>query len=120
MAGTRADARNRRRVRGRKNLRGTAERPRLAIYRSNKYIYAQVIDDAVGRTLAAASSREKDLAAPEEGGGKTGIAHSVGLALADRAKAAGVEAVVFDRRFYKYHGRVKALAEGARKGGLKF
>ena len=96
-------------------------RARIAVFRSNRYIYAQVIDDSRGHTVASASSRENGLGEPAEGlSGKTGLAHSVGVALAERAKAAGVEKVVFDRRYYKYHGRIKALAEGARKGGLKF
>ena len=102
-------------------------RPRLSVFRSNKYIYAQVIDDSKGATLAAASSREKDLGATSNDGegdaknsGKVGVAFGVGQALAQRAKDAGVDKVVFDRRYYKYHGRVKALAEGARKGGLEF
>jgi large subunit ribosomal protein L18 len=98
-----------------------SDRPRLCVFRSNKFIYAQVVDDKVGRTLAAASSREKELAAPAEGGkGKVGVATKVGLALAERAKKAGVAEVVFDRRHYRFHGRVKAVADGARKGGLSF
>lgn len=106
--------------RRRKLLRRT-DRPRLAVFRSNKYIYAQVIDDAQGKTLASASSRDGGLASPEEGmSGKVGAAFSVGQELARRAKEAGIEKVVFDRRYYKYHGRVKALADGARKGGLDF
>jgi len=96
-------------------------RPRLAVFRSHRYIYAQVIDDVAGRTLAAASSREQGLGEPApETKGKVGIAWRVGEALAERAKTAGVEKVVFDRRHYKFHGRVKALADGARKGGLDF
>jgi large subunit ribosomal protein L18 len=98
-----------------------SDRPRLCVFRSNKFIYAQVIDDRAGHTLAAASSREGDLNQPAEGGkGKVGVATKVGLALAERAKKAGVEKVVFDRRHYRYHGRIKALADGARKGGLSF
>jgi large subunit ribosomal protein L18 len=96
---------------------GTPTRPRLAVYRSLKHIYAQVIDDLAGRTLAAASSGEA------KGGGKTGNAGSaaeVGALLAQRAKEAGVTAVAFDRGGFRYHGRVKALADAARKGGLNF
>ena len=107
-------ARVRRRIRAKVN--GTAARPRLSVFRSNKYIYAQVIDDAAGHTLAQASSREGDL------GGAPGVETSkaVGQRLAERAKAAGIDAVVFDRGGYRYHGNVRALAEGAREGGLQF
>lgn len=117
MKGSRKDARHRRHARGRKNLRGTAERPRLAIYRSNKYIYAQVIDDLDGRTLAAASSQEADIR-----GDRLNVetAAKVGTLVADRAKDAGVTSVVFDRSGYKYHGRLKALADAAREAGLEF
>ncbi len=107
-------ARIRRRIRGK--VQGTAERPRLSVFRSNKYIYAQVIDDAQGHTLAAASSREGDL----DGASPVERSKAVGQRLAERAKAAGVEAVVFDRGGYRYHGNVRALAEGARDGGLQF
>ncbi|HTI29529.1 MAG TPA: 50S ribosomal protein L18, partial [Methylomirabilota bacterium] len=96
-------------------IEGSPARPRLSIFRSAKYIYAQVIDDSSGRTLAAASSREAALAA---GPGKVESARSVGRALAQRAKAAGVSAVVLDRGGYRYHGRVRSLTEGAREGGL--
>ncbi len=113
---------NERRLRIRKRIRkiatGTAERPRLSVYRSNKEIYAQIIDDSNGKTLASASSRDQDLKA--ETGTKTSIALSVGKALAARALKAGVEAISFDRGGYLYHGRVKSLADGAREGGLKF
>jgi len=95
-------------------------RPRLSVFRSSKHIYAQVIDDAAGRTLASASSLDKDLRASVEKGATQEAAAQVGRALAERAKAAGVESVVFDRGGYLYHGRVKALAEGAREGGLDF
>jgi large subunit ribosomal protein L18 len=117
MRGTRADARRRRHNRVRKNVRGSALRPRLAVFRSNRYIYAQVIDDDSGRTLAAASSQEKALR------GETltvATAAEVGKLVAARAEAAGVETVVFDRGGFPYHGRVKALADAAREGGLKF
>ena len=107
--------RRKRHERIRLRLAGSTERPRLSIFRSAKFIYAQVIDDSSGRTLAAASSREATLAA---GSGKVEAARSVGRALAQRAKAAGVSAVVLDRGGYRYHGRVRSLAEGAREGGL--
>jgi len=111
-------ARVRRHERVRKTVAGTPERPRLAVYRSLTHIYAQVIDDEQGRTLAAASDVEKDLRAVK--GNKSERAKAVGAALAEKAKAAGVSAVVFDRGGNKYHGRVKALADAAREGGLKF
>jgi len=107
--------RRKRHERIRLHLEGTPERPRLSVFRSAKYIYAQVIDDASGRTLAAASSRESDLGASP---GKVDEARAVGKALAERARAAGVKAVVLDRGGYQYHGRVRSLAEGAREGGL--
>jgi large subunit ribosomal protein L18 len=117
MGVPRNTARIRRHARGRKNLRGTAERPRLAIYRSNKYIYAQVVDDFDGRTLAAASSQEPDLRSERL---NVETAAKVGALVADRAKDAGVTTVVFDRSGYKYHGRLKALADAAREAGLEF
>lgn len=100
----------------RQHLAGTAERPRLNVFRSGRYTYAQVVDDELGRTLAAASSREL---APDAFA-KTGAAGEVGKLIAQRAKAKGVKKVVFDRGGYQYHGRVKALAEGAREEGLEF
>ena len=106
--------RRKRHERLRLRISGSAERPRLSVFRSAKYIYAQVIDDTTGRTLAAASSRETDLG----GDSKVEAARSVGRAVAERAKAAGVSAVVLDRGGYQYHGRVRSLAEGAREGGL--
>ena len=106
--------RRKRHERLRLRISGSAERPRLSVFRSAKYIYAQVLDDTTGRTLAAASSRETDLG----GDSKVDAARSVGRALAERAKAAGVSAVVLDRGGYQYHGRVRSLAEGAREGGL--
>jgi len=106
--------RRKRHERLRLRISGSAERPRLSVFRSAKFIYAQVIDDTSGRTLAAASSRESALA----GTTKVDTARSVGLALAERAKAAGVSSVVLDRGGYQYHGRVRSLAEGAREGGL--
>jgi large subunit ribosomal protein L18 len=108
--------RERRAVRVRSRVRGTADRPRLSVFRSNKAIWAQVIDDATGRTLASAGS----IHLTEKGLSKTDQAAKVGEMLAARAKAAGIERVVFDRGAYLYHGRVKALADGARQGGLDF
>ena len=117
MRGSRSDARVRRHFRVRKSVHGTAGRPRLAVFRSNRYIYAQLIDDDAGRTVAAASSRESSLAKKTL---SVGTAGEVGKLVAARGKDAGVEYVVFDRGGFAYHGRVKALAEAARKGGLKF
>lgn len=110
-----------RQARVRKKVTGTAERPRLSVFRSLKHIYAQVIDDTSGRTIASASSQEAlkgnaDVASLA----KTDVSAAVGKALAERALAAGVSQVVFDRGGCKYHGRVKALADGSREGGLKF
>ena len=101
----------------RKIASGTAEKPRLAVFRSNKEIYAQLIDDVNGKTLAAVSTRDKDIASE---GTKTEQANAVGKAIAAKASAAGIELVAFDRGGNLYHGRVKSLAEGAREGGLKF
>jgi large subunit ribosomal protein L18 len=106
-----------RRYRIRKRVSGTAERPRLSVFRSSSHIYAQIIDDLRGVTLAAASSRE-DL--PREGTGKLGLSSEVGKRLAQRALEKGVARVSFDRGGYLFHGRVKALADGARAGGLEF
>lgn len=117
---SRAKARTRRHLRVRKKVAGTPQRPRLNVFRSVAEIYAQVIDDAAGQTLAAASSVDKELRAKVEGLKKSEQAKLVGKALAERAKAKGVTAVVFDRGGYKYIGRVKALADGAREGGLQF
>jgi len=110
--------RRHRRVRAR--VQGTPERPRLNVFRSLTNIYAQVIDDVSGHTLASASTIDKEIVAQLEGKTKRESAKIVGQALAQRAKAAGVNAVVFDRGGYQYHGRVAALAEGAREGGLSF
>jgi large subunit ribosomal protein L18 len=123
MSGTssRDALRRKRHSRIRLTMAGTAERPRLSVFRSAKHIYAQVVDDTTGRTLAAASSREPGLAGSAGGdgaNGKLGPAHAVGKAVAERAKAAGVRSVVLDRGGYQYHGRVRSLAEGAREGGL--
>jgi len=109
----------RRRLRVRANLKRLARnRPRLSVFRSSKHIYAQVIDDAAGRTLAAASSLDPGLKASLGTGADIAAASAVGKLLAERAKAAGIEAVVFDRGGYQYHGRVAALADAAREGGL--
>ncbi|MGH2909799.1 MAG: 50S ribosomal protein L18 [Solirubrobacteraceae bacterium] len=108
------EARLRRRRRVRAKVRGTAERPRVSVFRSNRGIAAQLIDDDAGRTLAAVNWTETDLREL----GPTEQAHKAGEVLAERAKAAGVQVVVFDRGGYRYHGRVQALAEGAREGGL--
>jgi large subunit ribosomal protein L18 len=110
--------RRHRRVRSR--VSGTVERPRLNVFRSSTNIYAQVIDDINGRTLASASTVDKAIAAQLEGKNKSEAAKIVGQVLAERAKAAGIGAVVFDRGGYRYHGRVAALADGAREGGLNF
>ena len=113
---SKAAARIRRQVRGRKKITGTAIRPRLVVSRSSRHLFVQVVDDTVGKTVASASTMEADLRAFE--GDKTAKAKKVGELVAARAKDAGVEAVVFDRGGNKYHGRVAAIAEGAREGGL--
>lgn len=110
--------RQRRRHRVRGTLRGTTERPRLSVHRSNKHIYCQVIDDSCGKTLASASSRDKDLRSGLGYGGSCDAATIIGKAIAERALAAGVKQVRFDRGSYKFHGRVKAIAEAAREAGL--
>ncbi len=112
---TRSQRRRRIHARIRRKIVGTSERPRLAVYRSLKHIYAQVIDDAAGRTLAAAGSRESGIAS----GGNARGAALVGEKLAERARAAGIETVVFDRGGAQYHGRIKALADAVRNGGVK-
>jgi len=104
----------------RKTLSGSTARPRLSVYRSNKHIYAQIIDDARGTTLTAASSRDADANKDLKNGGNVTAAKAVGKLVAQRAKAKGIEAVLFDRGGYLYHGRIKALAEAAREAGLKF
>src|ERR1700712_137572 len=114
------ELRIRRHLRVRKRVRGSVERPRLSVFRSNIHIYAQVIDDTVGRTLAAASSKDANSADSFAGKNKVERAKVVGQLIAERAKAAGVEKVVFDRGGYKYHGRVQALADAAREAGLSF
>jgi large subunit ribosomal protein L18 len=117
---TQADARLGRHVRVRKNLAGTAQRPRLNVFRSSSGIYAQIIDDAAGRTLVSASSVDKELRERVKGMKKSEQAKLVGQAVAERAKGKGITTVVFDRGGFKYIGRVKALADGAREGGLDF
>ena len=114
----RVRSRLRRQARGRKKVAGTAQRPRLVVTRSAKHITAQVVDDAEGRTLVHASTMEGELRS--QSGDKTEKAKLVGGLVAERAKAAGIEGVVFDRAGNKYHGRVAALADGAREGGLEF
>jgi large subunit ribosomal protein L18 len=112
--------RTRRAFRVRKRTRGTAERPRLTVHRSHQHIYVQVIDDVSGRTLAAASTVDKDLRGDVKYGGNKIAAQAIGKAIAERAKAAGVTKVCFDRGPSQYHGRVAALADAAREGGLEF
>jgi large subunit ribosomal protein L18 len=104
----------------RKRLSGTPVRPRLAVFRSNKHIYAQVIDDVKGTTLTAASSLDADAKKDLKNGGNVAAAKAVGKLVAQRAKAKGIDAVLFDRGGYLYHGRIKALADAAREAGLKF
>lgn len=121
---SRREQRDRRRIRVRNKVVGTAERPRLNVFRSAKHIYAQLVDDDRGVTICAASTLSPELkeitAAGGDAGGKVGDARAVGELIAEKAKALGVEKVVFDRAGYLYHGRVKALAEGARAKGLEF
>ena len=117
---SRSVARGRRHVRVRKHMAGTAERPRLNIYRSLSAIYAQVIDDQAGQTLASASTVDRDLREKVKGLKKSEQAKLVGQAVAQRAKDKGIQSVVFDRSGYRYIGRVKALADGAREAGLQF
>ena len=118
MALTKNERRLRIKSRVRKIVSGTEARPRLSVFRSNKEIYAQVIDDVSGKTISAASSRDKDISSAK--GTKTEIAALVGKAVAEKALKAGVETISFDRGGYQYHGRVKSLAQGAREAGLKF
>jgi large subunit ribosomal protein L18 len=117
---SRSIARARRHVRVRKNLQGTADRPRLNVYRSLSAIYAQVIDDQSGRTLVSASTVDHDLREKVKGLKKAEQAKMVGQTVAERAKDKGIQSVVFDRSGYRYIGRIKALADGAREGGLQF
>ena len=117
---SRSAARVRRHHRVRKNITGTPERPRLNVFKSLSSTYAQVIDDLTGHTLVSASTIDKELRSKMKGLSKTEQAKEVGLAVADRAKKQGIDNIVFDRGGYRYIGRVKALAEGAREGGLQF
>lgn len=116
----RALARLARKKRIRKKISGTAERPRLVVFRSSRHIEAQVVDDVAGHTLVSATSRAKALAGEFAGLKKTEIAKRIGLLIAQRCKEKGIETVVFDRNGFLYHGRVAALADGAREGGLRF
>jgi large subunit ribosomal protein L18 len=115
---TRPERRYRRHLRVRKKIRGTAGRPRLVVFRSLKHMYAQLVDDDLGVTIMATSDRSEGVTA--EDGGKVSQAKAVGQALAAKAKSAGISQVVFDRAGYRYHGRVQAVADGAREGGLEF
>jgi len=115
---SRNERRYRRHLRVRKRIVGTAERPRLVVYRSLKHTYAQLVDDDLGRTLVGVCDRSGDL--ERDKAGKVGVARAVGILLAKRAASKGVKRVVFDRGGYLYHGRVKAVADGAREGGLEF
>jgi large subunit ribosomal protein L18 len=117
---TKEDIRARIHSRIRKKLAGTPRRPRLAVFRSQSHIYAQIIDDDGGKTLVAASSLDKGLRAQSKRGANIAAAKAVGNLIATRAKEKGIEAVVFDRGGFQYHGRIKALADAAREGGLKF
>ncbi len=118
MALTKNERRIRIKNRIRKIVSGTESKPRLSVFRSNKEIYAQVVDDVNGKTISAASSRDKDISSAK--GNKSEVANLVGKAVAEKALKAGVETIAFDRGGYLYHGRVKSLAEGAREAGLKF
>ena len=116
---TAEERRKRRHFRVRKTIEGTAERPRLVVFRSLKHIYAQLVNDQNGRVFCGIADRSEGVA-PKPDSGKVGKGFAVGMALAEKAKAQGITRVVFDRAGYAYHGRVKAVAEGARKGGLEF
>ena len=115
---SKAAARKLRHQRVRKRVNGTPERPRLVVTRSNRHMVAQVVDDTIGHTLCSASTLEKAVRDADVEGHKVGAAHRVGELVAERARALGIETVVFDRGGFKYHGRVAAVAEGAREGGL--
>src|SRR5262245_2262492 len=115
---TQADRRRRRHLRVRKKVAGTAERPRLVVFRSSKHIYAQVVDDAKGVTIVGGSDRTEGV--KPEGNGKVAKSFALGRHIAEQAKSKGISKVVFDRGGYQYHGRIKAVADGARKGGLEF
>ena len=120
MAFTKKDRRYRIKKRIRKKIGGTAEKPRMSVFRSNKHIYAQLIDDDDGKTLCSYSTRKKEVADQQEGLDKSSQAELVGKYLAQKSMEKGIKTVVFDRSGYRYHGRVRKLAEGARKEGLKF
>ena len=117
---TRPERRHRRHLRVRNKVQGTKERPRLVVYRSLRYMYAQLVDDSSGTTIVAYSDRVQGFAGDKGKGGKIGVAFAVGKGLAERARKHGVSRVVFDRGGYLYHGRVRAVADGAREGGLEF
>lgn len=117
---SKTEARLRRKQRVRKKVFGTTDRPRLSVFRSTRHIYAQIIDDSQGLTIAAASSVEKEVRDASKSGDKKAVAEQIGKLIAGRAKEKGVSQVVFDRGGFMYHGRVKALSEGAREGGLTF
>ena len=120
MANTKGlSARERRKLRVRKKVSGSSDRPRMSVFRSNRHISVQIIDDLTGKTLAAASTNEKDQREREDNGSKAG-AERIGSLIGERAKAKGINQVVFDRNGFLYQGRVKALADAARKTGLKF
>lgn len=118
--GDKNKARLKRHLRVRKKINGTTERPRLSVFRSAKHMYAQIIDDSKGVTIAAASTLEKDFLGSEENGGNVEAARKVGEAIAKRAKEQGIDKIVFDRGGYLYHGRIQALADAAREAGLEF
>lgn len=123
IAKKRAESRGRRRARVRARITGTAERPRLSVFRSARHISAQLIDDTVGKTLVSLDDtklKKSDIKVEEGMSAKVAAAHALGAALAEKAKTVGIDKAVFDRGGYLYHGRVKALAEGARKAGLEF
>ena len=119
MALSKTEKREKIKLRIRKQIKGTAERPRISVYRSNKQIYVQAIDDVNGVTLASASSREKEIGSVK-GRKKNEVASLVGKRFAEVCREKGIDTVVYDRNGYQYHGRVKSLADGAREGGLKF
>jgi large subunit ribosomal protein L18 len=120
MSKTKEEIRKRLHLRIRKKLAGTPARPRLAVFRSQAHIYAQVINDEEGKTLCSAGTTDKDLRAKSKTGANVAAAKAVGALIATRAKEKGIEAVVFDRGGFQYHGRIKALADAAREAGLKF
>jgi large subunit ribosomal protein L18 len=119
MALSKTEKREKIKLRIRQHIKGTAARPRISVYRSNKQIYVQAIDDVAGVTLASASSREKEIASVK-GSKKSEVASLVGKRFAEVCREKGIDTVVYDRNGYQYHGRVKSLADGAREGGLKF